>query len=194
MASPTKVEEKNATYLKLKFSQRWGRSNWHKLLSVKINFWIRFRINLRKWQDRKLPIANLAFLVQICLQAKKINLNKILKFALGADLPRPKYFFENCQLLTWVFQVQTCLRASTEEIPDLIIFCEDTQQVLTHRWSLSLSLSCCLCLCVCHFRPKITGPEVRVRRLVYFLTGLHKLWHVLLSWADRGSCAHKCVC
>ena len=24
--------------------------------------------------------------------------------------------------------------------------------------------------------------------------GLHKLWHVLISWADRGSCAHKCVC
>ena len=24
--------------------------------------------------------------------------------------------------------------------------------------------------------------------------GLHKLWYVLISWADRGSCAHKCVC
>ena len=23
--------------------------------------------------------------------------------------------------------------------------------------------------------------------------GLHKLWYVLISWADRGSCAHKCV-
>ena len=27
----------------------------------------------------------------------------------------------------------------------------------------------CLCVCVCHFRPNITGPEVTVRRLVYFL-------------------------
>ena len=26
------------------------------------------------------------------------------------------------------------------------------------------------------------------------LTGLQKLWYVLISWADRGSCAHKCVC
>ena len=25
-------------------------------------------------------------------------------------------------------------------------------------------------------------------------SGLHKLWYVLISWADRGSCAHKCVC
>ena len=25
------------------------------------------------------------------------------------------------------------------------------------------------------------------------VTGLHKLWTVLLSWADRGSCAPKCV-
>ena len=24
--------------------------------------------------------------------------------------------------------------------------------------------------------------------------GLHKLFDVLISWADRGSCAHKCVC
>ena len=24
--------------------------------------------------------------------------------------------------------------------------------------------------------------------------GLHKLWYVLISWADQGSCAHKCVC
>ena len=74
-----------------------------------------------------------AFQVQTCLQAKKMKSNKILNFVSGADLPEPKFFFENCQLLTWVFQVQTCLQASTEEIPDLIIFCEDTQQVLTHR-------------------------------------------------------------
>ena len=25
-------------------------------------------------------------------------------------------------------------------------------------------------------------------------TGLHKLWYVLISWADQGSRAHKCVC
>ena len=25
------------------------------------------------------------------------------------------------------------------------------------------------------------------------ITGLHKLWTVLISWADRGSCAPKCV-
>ena len=29
---------------------------------------------------------------------------------------------------------------------------------------------------------------------VFLDAGLHKLWYVLISWADRGSCAHKCVC
>ena len=29
--------------------------------------------------------------------------------------------------------------------------------------------------------------------LVNAKSGLHKLWTVLLSWADRGSCAPKCV-
>ena len=29
--------------------------------------------------------------------------------------------------------------------------------------------------------------------LTIFTAGLHKLWTVLISWADRGSCAPKCV-
>ena len=31
-------------------------------------------------------------------------------------------------------------------------------------------------------------------QLDHLAPGLHKLWYVLISWADRGSCAHKCVC
>ena len=33
-----------------------------------------------------------------------------------------------------------------------------------------------------------------VNEVDFSQAGLHKLWHVLLSSADRGSCAHKCVC
>ena len=33
-----------------------------------------------------------------------------------------------------------------------------------------------------------------MKRNSYLVSGLHKLWYVLISWADQGSRAHKCVC
>ena len=35
---------------------------------------------------------------------------------------------------------------------------------------------------------------VKPARPALLWSGLHKLCDVLISWADRGSCAHKCVC
>ena len=82
------------------------------------------------------------------------------------------------------------------------------QQTSSQWWSTSTSARhhCGPGLCdILSFEEQFPGPshrsKIRLRlscsfpwQPLYNTTGLHKLWYVLISWADRGSCAHKCVC
>ena len=61
-----------------------------------------------------------------------VNLTRIGREQLLNQVQKyPEKMTEVVQALT--FQVQSSLQGASEEIPDLIIVCSETQQVLTHR-------------------------------------------------------------
>ena len=61
-----------------------------------------------------------------------VNLTRIGQEQLLNQVQKyPEKMTEVVQGLT--FQVQSSLQGASEEIPDLIIVCSETQQVLTHR-------------------------------------------------------------
>ena len=80
------------------------------------------------------------------------------------------------------------------------VVCSDSSRI---RWLWRDSLDC-NCQDRRGRRAVMVGLTVTVKLLIISTTvgqrpwfdraGLHKLWYVLISWADRGSCAHKCVC